>query len=358
MTCRSLLSAFALALPAGIALASPTPIVIPNASFEERENFDPFADGVDKYNQWGPETWRHFEVDNNGGPLRIWKPGDPATPAANQGIITDGFGGMASDGDYAVVVRARYNDNEYTVDDPNTPNINEAQRDFEAAVQLLTDTFDSTMRYVLTADVGRVPASAAEGGSDSYTSPLWYGASLMFAAGGTNVSGATYAGRVDGGEIVGRTDVFGEIPVNVWTTVTVTIEPNPANAIYDGMPIQIRLAALEDPADHSLTPWAAWDNVALTVEEVSAIPGDTDGDGDVDDSDLGTSFANYTGPVGAAGNKTAADGDTDGDGDVDDSDLGTSFSAYTGPLGPASVPEPTSLALLGLGGLALIRRRK
>ena len=89
----------------------------------------------------------------------------------------------------------------------------------------------------------------------------------------------------------------------------------------------------------------------------SAVPGDTDGDGDVDDSDLGTSFANYTGPVGASGNKTFAQGDTDGDGDVDDSDLGTSFSNYTGPLGPTNVPEPASLVLLGSAGLGLLRRR-
>ncbi|MFN3168862.1 MAG: beta strand repeat-containing protein [Phycisphaeraceae bacterium] len=101
-------------------------------------------------------------------------------------------------------------------------------------------------------------------------------------------------------------------------------------------------------------------DVVLSVVD-AALPGDTDGDGDIDDSDLGTSFANYTGPVGAAGNKTAAQGDTDGDGDVDDSDLGTSFSGYTGPLGPiaaGNVPEPASLiTLAGLLGWVTRRRR-
>ena len=87
------------------------------------------------------------------------------------------------------------------------------------------------------------------------------------------------------------------------------------------------------------------------------LAGDTNSDGDIDDSDLGTSFANYTGPVGAAGGKTAQQGDTDFDGDIDDSDLGTSFAGYTGPLSPTTVPEPATLTLL-IGGAMFVRRRR
>ena len=47
--------------------------------------------------------------------------------------------------------------------------------------------------------------------------------------------------------------------------------------------------------------------LSLSGEIVAALlPGDTDGDGDIDDADLGTAFANYTGPVGSGGGKTSA----------------------------------------------------
>ena len=84
----------------------------------------------------------------------------------------------------------------------------------------------------------------------------------------------------------------------------------------------------------------------------TAMPGDTDADGDVDDSDLGNALAFYSGPIGAAGGRFAFQGDTDGDGDVDDSDLGTAFASYSGPLAPTTVPEPASLGLLALGVLS------
>ncbi|MFN3166534.1 MAG: PEP-CTERM sorting domain-containing protein [Phycisphaeraceae bacterium] len=85
--------------------------------------------------------------------------------------------------------------------------------------------------------------------------------------------------------------------------------------------------------------------------------GDTDADGDIDDTDLSTAFTNYTGPVGDAGDASYADGDTDHDRDVDDLDLGTLFSNYTGPASQNGVPEPASAALLALAAAALLRRR-
>ena len=96
----------------------------------------------------------------------------------------------------------------------------------------------------------------------------------------------------------------------------------------------------------------------IEIDYFLAPPGDTDQDGDVDDSDLGNALANYTGPIGEAGEKAFINGDTDGDGDVDDSDLGTALANYTGPINPAAVPEPTSFALLALGGVMLVKRRR
>ena len=149
-----------------------------------------------------------------------------------------------------VVVRSRYNDDEFH--DPTQ------ERDFEAAVQLLAETFDPARTYTLSAAVGRLV------GSDFYT-PLWYGYALQIAVGGTNVDGARYQGRVEGGTVIAEDYNSQTVPEDTFVTATVTYTPDPAHEDLAGLPLQIRLAALEDPADHSRTTWVAFDDVTLTV---------------------------------------------------------------------------------------------
>jgi cyclophilin family peptidyl-prolyl cis-trans isomerase len=85
--------------------------------------------------------------------------------------------------------------------------------------------------------------------------------------------------------------------------------------------------------------------------------GDFDFDGDVDDDD-------YYGFVDSFGHKgIGLAADFDGDYDVDLADFAILKDNYTGaapsplPAPGGSVPEPASIFLLGLGGMAMIRRR-
>jgi len=171
-------------------------------------------------------------------------------------------------------------------------------------------------------------------------------------------------GKVEFGAGAGGADVFTAYSYDV-SAGSVTDSESNLIAIGSAIEVDVDENAL-DTLNLTRQVSVAYDEIriggtladALGLDGGPALPGDTDGDGDVDDADLGTAIANYTGPQSpGAGSKTAAEGDTDGDGDVDDADLGAAFAAYTGPIASA-VPEPTSLALIGLGGLALIRRRR
>ncbi|MDA7930308.1 hypothetical protein N9B63_05665 [Akkermansiaceae bacterium] len=231
-------------------------ILIPNAGFEERETFDPFAESTDKYPQWGREFWRHFDISANGGPLRIWNPGAPGRDETAQGVLDVAFGGAAPEGKYVMLVRSREND---------------PLREFEAVTQILTETFDSSKSYTLTAKVGRLPG-ADSGGSSNYN-PDWYGYRVQFVVGGMNIDGATFAGQVSGGTVLAEDDNALEVPVNEFVTSTVVYNADPADSVHDGELIQIRLCALEtpdNPEDDSLAGWVAFDDVNL---QTGAFPG-------------------------------------------------------------------------------------
>ena len=80
----------------------------------------------------------------------------------------------------------------------------------------------------------------------------------------------------------------------------------------------------------------------MLVEEENAVPGDFNGDGDVDADDLNDWQTSYS---------SSAAGDADGDGDTDGRDFLIWQRNYTGPQAIAafSVPEPTSLLVVIFG---------
>ncbi|MEM9416304.1 MAG: PEP-CTERM sorting domain-containing protein [Planctomycetota bacterium] len=91
----------------------------------------------------------------------------------------------------------------------------------------------------------------------------------------------------------------------------------------------------------------------FTRELVIPQAGDIDGDGFVGAADLDILLANWDNVV-----LPGQDGDLSGNGRIDQQDLDIVQANFGNGTPPSVVPEPTSLLVLGLGGLALVTRRR
>ena len=133
-----------------------------------------------------------------------------------------------------------------------------------------------------------------------------------------------------------------------------------------GITLTLYTATNYDPVT-GLSDVEAHPDLTLGVDPVLE-GGDTDGDGDIDGTDLANFASGWVGPDGAGYDgisTTAAEwatGDFDEDVDVDGTDLATFAAGWYGENGagyvpPVGVPEPSTIVMLILGALCLVGYR-
>lgn len=167
----------------------------------------------------------------------------------------------------------------------------------------------------------------------------------------------------DGGTLLAWA-LTGNTP-NDLTGIIIDVSDTPLNPDADNDLRNTAIANLGTSASYAGdTYYGDWNHDGLVTQEdldilnalIDGVTGDLNGDLFVGIEDLDILLANWGDNVTPG---SLIDGDANNDGMVDDLDLAIVQANWGNGVAPGGVvPEPTSLALLGLGGLALMRRRR
>jgi len=210
------------------------------------------------------------------------------------------------------------------------------------------DEFSNPVEQILTFDLGGATTVGAVHiwQYDRAHSTWDFRAFKQFDISFSTDDGASYPTTIALSGLVGGTDIDPPIAVQTLTFA----EQSDVSAIMIS-----NIQNLGDPS------WFGLSEIRFDTEGEPPVPpevpGDADDNGFVDDSDLAVLLGNWEQDPGTI--TTWALGDFTADTDVDDDDLAVLLGNWTGPPpGGAAVPEPATMALLGLGGLSVLRRRR
>ena len=201
------------------------------------------------------------------GQLLLWNP--KAGIVHGGGWNKAGMDGIIPDGDNCVIVGSylRFDGGSSTGSDAD------ARSQVGGLAKLLVadsangdinayPNYDPSASYELSANIGH----------DGLYWDRYYGYRVELLAGGENVrSSDQYTDKVVGGTVIGSVESTDPVDPNTWVLATVSVGPNAANADLAGLPLQIRITSLKDPADPTSGKFIIVDDVKLMTDAPKAL---------------------------------------------------------------------------------------